>query len=162
MAKKKAIPNIFFLDEKLYKVLVRNPVLDELVCWDNNERRRVILPYGYTRENFERVYRIKEVAELVQRSPKHIWNLTYNGEIKATATYRTQNANKNLGWRWSPQGIMDVWQYFADRPWGRPRKDGRIIPNHLPTKKELRAKLNQQVVMYVKDSNGEFIPTWKA
>ena len=43
---------------------------------------------------------------------------------------------------------------------GRPRKDGFISNNKTPTESQLRAAINDQMFVYVKDKDGNFIQTF--
>jgi len=152
----------FFLDGKMYKTLRVDRTHDELLAWEFDTRRRVVLSYSYVQHNREKTYNIHEVSEMLNRSKKYIWNLWYNGEIPAR-TYHSIATNRPYGLRWSPSDIMEAWEFFASKHYGRPRKDGAVIPYKLPSKRELRAMLNQETILYYKDSKtGEFKPTWKA
>jgi len=154
-------PREFFLDEKLYKVLRIDRVNDEILCWDFESRKRVVLSYSYVRDYHEKAYNIHEVSELLNRNAVYLRNLLWNKKIPAVE-FRVIETNRLFGHRWSPKMIMDLWEYFAHQHKGRPRKDGKITPMRLPSKAELKAMLSHEVVLYYKDTNGEFKPTWKA
>lgn len=151
-----------FLDDKMYKVLRVDRTNDEVLAWDFTTRTRVVLSYSYIRRNGELTYNIHDVARFLNRSKLLIWNMWYNGEIPDAVTYHSINTNRPYGLRFSSRVIMELREDFAQRGRGRPRKDGKIIPWRLPSKNELRALLNQEPVLYYKDENGEFKPTWKA
>lgn len=152
----------FFLDGKMYKTLRVDRSKDELVAWEFDTRKRVHLSNSYVQQNKEKTYNIHEVSEMLNRSKQYIWNLQYNGEIPCRE-YRTIATNRLYGLRWSPSDIMEAWEYFSQRHYGRPRKDGAVIPYKLPSKAEMRAMLNQETILYYKDEKtGEFKPTWKA
>lgn len=152
----------FFLDGKMYKTLRVNRTKDELLAWEFATRKRVVLSYSYVQVHKEKTYNIYEVSEMLNRSKQYIWNLWYNGEIPAHV-YHSIATNRPYGLRWSPSDIMEAWEYFSQRHFGRPRKDGEVIPYKLPSREEMRAMLNQETILYYKDEKtGEFKPTWKA
>ena len=43
---------------------------------------------------------------------------------------------------------------------GHPRNDGLVTNNTTPTEDQLRAKINNSLLVYVRDEDGNFIPTF--
>lgn len=160
--KRPVLPKLFFLDEKLYKRLYIDRGNDEVECWDIADRKRVILPYVYTRDHHDPAYTMDEAALFVNRSRGQVKRVVYEGNARCTAFYRSMENNVNLGPRWSPRGIMELRDYFASQHRGPARRDGRINAQAVPTRQELRAMLEHGVMLYIKNEDGEFIPTWKA
>lgn len=62
---------------------------------------------------------------------------------------------------WAEKNIMELHDYLSTRHRGRPRNDGLIIPQAMPSKRELRAMIRQEEIFYVKDGD-EFKPIWRA
>jgi erythromycin esterase-like protein len=72
------------------------------------------------------------------------------------------NENKNFyQYMWKEEEIMGLLEYLSSVHRGRPRKDGMITISDLPTPRELRAMINDDQVLYVKQGD-TYVPTWRA
>jgi hypothetical protein len=95
--------------------------------------------------HFDRLERA--ILEGNLEEPQYTYGLTPNG--------------RKHSYMWSERDIMEAHAYFSTVHRGRPRKDGMITPQKLPTARELRAMIRQEQILYVKDGE-QFVPTWAA
>lgn len=155
--------NHFFLNGKLHKSLRITRAEDRIETWCYPDARRVAYTYTDVKKNMEPAYSTKEVAQMLDKHVDTIKNAVYAGGIEEPAVVYTLTTKKNKhAWRWSEKHIMDLHSYLLSIHRGRPRKDGRITPQRLPTARELRAMIRQEQILYVRNPDGSFVPTWKA
>jgi hypothetical protein len=65
-------------------------------------------------------------------------------------------------YRWSEDDIMEARDFFATIK-NRGREEEFAAPSKpVPSKRELRALLNDEETLYVKSAEGNYLPTWQA
>jgi hypothetical protein len=100
---------------------------------------------------------------MMNRKPLAIDRALGRGDIEPPQhVYSLSNPDRVMKYLWSEEDIMRVHDYFSNVHYGRPRKDGMITSYKMPTKREVRAMIHQETILYVKNKDGEFVPTWKA
>lgn len=168
MARKAGSPktgtlNVFFLNGMLHRKLRIVRATDTIETWCYPENRRVAYTYSDVRKNYERAYSTKEVSEMISRSVRSIKQVLETGGIEQPHVMTSLTVNKTKhAYRWNEEDIMRLHTYYLNTHRGRPRKDGRITPQALPTARELRAMIRQEQVLYVRNEDGNFVPTWQA
>lgn len=160
LSKKKVhgIARNFFLGKNLYTRIKVQKHLDQIECWGHAEKAFVFLSYSYVLHNQETAYGTTEVAKMLWRAPATLLNSVQRGILRPTIAYipvGKPDADPIM-YAWHESGIMEAWEYFVNTDY---RGSGSPVPT--PSKKELRAALNHEVVMYIRDENGEFVPTWR-
>ena len=162
MSKKKPL-RYFYLNGQLHKKLQINRAKDTIVTWCYPLGKRVAYTYSDVRRKKEPAFTTKEVAAMMNRKPLTIDRAIERGDIEPPQfVYPFHNPEWIVGYRWSPEDVMKVHEYFSNVHFGRPRKDGMITSYRMPTAREVRAMIRQEAILYTQDENGEFIPTWKA
>lgn len=155
--------NLFFLNDKLHKRLRIVRAEDTIETWCYPDSRRVAYTYSDVKKNMKPAYSTAQVAEMLGKHPDIIKRALERGGIETPAIMYTLTTKKaKYAHRWNEQMIMDLHSYLLSVHRGRPRKDGRITPQKLPTARELRAMIRQEQVLYVKMPDGSFRPTWQA
>lgn len=155
--------NLFFLNGKLHKRLRIVRAEDSIETWCYPDKRRVAYTYSDVKKNMEYAYSTAQVAEMLGKSVETVKNAVYSGGIEEPAIMYTLTQTKHKhAWRWNEKMIMDLHTYMLSVHRGRPRKDGRITPQKLPTARELRAMIRQEQILYIRNPDGTFVPTWKA
>lgn len=155
--------NHFFLNGKLHKNLRITRAEDRIETWCYPDARRVAYAYTDVKKNMQPAYSTKQVAEMLGKSELTIKNCVWEGGIEEPAIVYTLTTTKHKhAWRWSEEHIMALHTYMLSKHMGRPRKDGKVTPQKLPTARELRAMIRQETVLYVKMPDGSFKPTWQA
>lgn len=154
--------NYFYLNGLLHKSLHINRGEDKITTWCYPEHRRVAYTYSDVKKNREPAYTTVEVGQMLNRTRKTIEYAIMDGNIEAPQfTYRIGGVREKYKYMWDEKHILEAHAYFSTLHHGNPRKDGRVTPLPLPTKRELRAMIRQEEVLYVKQGD-EFIPVWKA
>jgi hypothetical protein len=153
----------FFLDGKLYKKLRINRPADMIEVWCYPEERRVVLTYSEVRRRYQPAFSTAQVAEMIGRNDKIVERIARSGNIEEpTMAYSLTKKMYRSSYKWSETDIMNLHAYLLTVHRGRPRLDGRITPQAMPTAKELRALIRQEHVLYVRNDDGEFVPSWRA
>lgn len=151
----------FYWDGRLHRRLSVNKREGLLYAWDYANKKRVAILYSDWKRNKGLALSTNEVADLFNRNRRWILGYIKDGKIPCPQTTgERRNDLRNTGrLYWSEQDIMNLlelyesFNYWRSSPYYWDRK--------LPTKAEIRAKLHNTTVLYVKTPDGEFIPTWK-
>lgn len=99
---------------------------------------------------------------MLNRTRKTLEYAIMDGNVEAPQhTYRIGGTRDKYKYMWDEKHILEAHAYFSTVHYGHPRKDGRVTPLKLPTKRELRAMIRQEEVLYVKTAEG-FVPVWRA
>lgn len=152
----------FYLNGLLHRSLHINRGTDKIMTWCYPEHRRVAYTYSDVKKRREPAYTTVEVGKMLNRTRKTIEYAIMDGNIEPPQyTYRIGGVREKYKYMWDEEHILGAHSYFSTVHYGRPRNDGAIVPMHLPTKRELRAMIRQEEVLYVKQGD-EFVPVWKA
>lgn len=152
----------FFLNDQLHKKLFISRGRDLLVAWNYPEGKKVSYDYSTVLRRHKRAWKTVEVAQMINRHRRSIDSAIASGMIERPQfTYGLDEHRRIFQYMWRDEDVMGALEYFATVHQGRPRKDGEITVNNLPTPRELRAMMNQEQILYVKEGDG-FIPSWRA
>lgn len=155
--------NYFFLNGLLHKRLHINRGKDEIMAWCYPLKKRVAYTYSDVKRNHEKAWTTVEVAEMLFRKRLTLERMIQRGHITPPQyTYGLNEDMEKYQYLWNEESIMEAHAFLSTVHRGRPRKDGRITPQKLPTVRELRAMVRQEEILYVKGEDGEFRPTWRA
>jgi hypothetical protein len=159
--RKHRLPKYFFLEDKLYQRLHVNRPTDVLIAWSYPDDERVRLTYSYVLKHWERGFTTKEVCTMINRDRTRIWHALKDGNIDYPPHATNIETGNISGYYWREKDVMKLHDYFLTVHRGRPRLDGEITPQAMPTKRELRAMMRQEEILYVKQGE-DYIPTWRA
>lgn len=152
----------FYLNGDLHRKIHANKGEDVFRAWNYPKHQLIIASYSDVRRRAEAAYTTTEAAGLLNRTRLTLERAILDGHIDPPQhTYGLETGNK-FKYMWHEDDIWEMHAYLSTVHGGRPRKDGLVTPYNLPTPQELRARLNQEVTLYVKNGAGEFVPTWKA
>lgn len=152
----------FYLNGQLHKKLFINRGKDLLTAWNYPEGKKVLYTYSDVLKRHQHAWTTREVCQLIGRSRQTIDGAMREGMIERPQNTYGLDENRNFRqYMWSEEDIMALHAYLSTVHRGRPRKDGQVRPQHLPTPRELRAMLHDEEVLYVKHGD-TFIPTWRA
>lgn len=161
MAKRKS-PRLFYMNGELHRALHINRPGNTITAWNYPQSKRVMYLYSDFRKNFKRAYTTGQVSKMINRHVVNIEIYIGRGEIRPPQkTYSLDGERRPGKYYFSDDDIYALHDYLLTVHKGRPRKDGAITPWNLPSRAELRAMLNHEVVTYVKLDDGSFVPTWK-
>ena len=113
------------------------------------------------KKNRERAYSVKDTAALVDRHPKHIYRLIHQGVIPPPVG---ASVGGQRAWRvrayYSESTVKEIRDILASIHRGRPRKDGLISNDTVPTIQELTRRLGDGILTYTRTEDGNFVPVW--
>lgn len=113
------------------------------------------------KKNKERVYSVKDTATLVDRHQKHIYRLVTNQVIPPPIA---ASFGAKRGWRirayYTESMVKEIRDILASQHRGRPRKDGLISNDSVPTIQELTRRMGDGILTYMKTEDGSFVPIW--
>ena len=163
MARRGKFPLYFYLNGNLHRRLHINIGEDIIEAWCYPLAKRVAYTYSDTRSRYAKAYTTKEVCAMLNRSHDRMRHAIMDGYVEPPQfVYTLTPARHMTKYLWDDEHIMKARDFFASQHPGRRRKDGRITPKPIPTRRELRAMLRQEQTVYVKNEAGEFVPAWKA
>lgn len=152
----------FFLHGQIHKTLKINNGRDLLIAWNYPEIKKVTYSYSATLKSYEPAFTTKQVMEMLNRRRTTLEVAMKTGMIEYPQ--RTYGLDENMNFRqymWREKDIMDAHAYFVTIHRGRPRNDGMIVSQDLPSQRELRALIHDEEIMYVKQGD-TFVPSWRA
>lgn len=151
----------FFLNGELHRKLFVDRGRDTIQAWNYPQGKTMTYVYTDVLRRKERAFTTTEVCKLVNRSKVTVENALINDAIeKPQFTYGLNEQRKLFQYMWRKEDVMALHEYLASLHRGRPRKDGKTANNNLPTPRELRAMMNEEEPLYVRQGD-EFIPTWR-
>lgn len=144
----------FFLNNKIHKVIKKSRAKDELIAWCYPDKKRVLYSYSQVKKNMEKAYSISETGKILGRHKVTIERYILSGKIKEPQrVYPISNPNSSWSkFMLSETDVLDLHQFIAE--------DG--YAQTMPSRTELLALLKQNMILYTKSSEGNFIPVWKA
>ena len=156
-------PKYFYLNKNLHKKLVINRGKDQIITWCYPLRKRVTYTYTETKRNYEPAFSTRQVADMLCRDYFVIARYIFKGDIEPPQhTYHIGETNREIfAYYWHEDDVLKAHEFLSTVHRGRPRNDGLVTPQHLPTRRELLALMRNEEVLYIKDGD-EFKPVWKA
>lgn len=153
----------FFLNGNLYRLLYINRSSNMATAWNYIEHKREAFIWTDLRKRWERAYTLTEVCKLLNRTRAWIEHYFVDGTLRRPPRVYTLDGRRAPGkYMFSEEHILELHDFFLTQHIGRPRDDGRVLPGRgLPSRVELIAKMRHDAVVYVKNSQGEFVPVWK-
>lgn len=160
--KRPILPTYFFLNGDLHRKLHINRGRDLLTAWNYPEGKRVTTSYTATIRRKQTAFTSTEVCKMVNRGRLTIELAMRHGMIERPQFTYGLDENRNFyQYMWREEDIMALHEYLASVHFGRPRKDGQVTPAPMPTPRELRAMINDEELLYVKQGD-TYVPTWRA
>jgi hypothetical protein len=146
----------FFWNGELHKKLRVNRPANLLYAWNFVTRQRVTIIYSEWKKRKGVALSNNEVCELIGRHKTNVFIYIRRGDIPepfSVGERRNDILNK-ARYYWSEEDLMGLQEYLSSRV-------GKVaMPHNIPTKAELRAKLNNDEILYVRSKDGKYIPTW--
>jgi hypothetical protein len=107
----------------------------------------------------KRAFTVKETAQLLNCHNKYLSDLIRRGVVPEPVGYlpNGQRAFRHLSF-FSEDAIMEAREAMSKIHQGKPRKDGLITNNKVPTVQELRYAMGDGIMLYTKTEDGRFIP----
>lgn len=151
----------FFLNGNLHKILHVSRARDLLTAYDFAEHKTKVYPWSDVQRRRQNAFTLTQAAELIDRHRDRLKEYIEKGHIPEPQREYTISTGRPGRYFFSEDDMMDLRDFMATIHIGRPRKDGKVTNNRVPTREELRAMMQSGRVLYVKE-NEEFVPVWKA
>lgn len=152
----------FYLNGELHRTLKRSRAEDLIVAWNYRQGKRVAYSLQDVLKRRQHAYLVSQVAKIIGRHEDTIKRHLYAGDIKFPEQAYSLNGKHTPGrYYWSEDDIRELHNFFKTVHRGRPRRDGTITIGDMPSKAELEALINNEVVLYAKNEDGTFYPVWK-
>lgn len=149
------------LEWKLFRKLKIDRSNDVIYTWCYPDASRVAFTYSDTLKKYERGFTLQEVCSMINRKRWAVEMAIVRGDITTPPFTYDLASRKKFKYIFHEENILEAHDFFSSRHRGRPRKDGIIIPQGMPSKRELKALIRQNEILYVKQGD-EFVPTWRA
>lgn len=160
--KRPLLGTYFFLNDELHRRLHTNRGQDILTAWNYPQEKKVKGSYSSIIRRHKTAFTTVQVCKMVNRSRFTLEVAIKRGMIERPQHTYGLDENKNFyQYMWREEDIMGLLEYLGTVHQGRPRKDGETTVNNLPTPRELRAMINDDNILYVKQGD-TFVPTWRA
>ena len=163
----------FFLNGKLHRALRIEQNRDTVYAWSYPDHGIKVYSYSSVRKHMQRAYTAGKTAELLDRSYETIARYIKEGIPELQRTYGLnyleagpastdvhETGNPGI-YYFSEDDVMWMRDYLSNVHIGRPRHD-KHIHSKVPTRQELRLRMQHEEMVYVKDRDGNFVPIWKA
>lgn len=153
--KKYGSRHYFFWNDKPYKVMREMRRKNLVTAWSLLENKRVVFNWADWKRNKEKAFLTSEVSEILQRG-KHIICRNIDRK-KIPSPYYIEIAKRgdppfSKMYLWRLKDILFAREYFES-----------VRSTYDVSEAEVKALVNDdQIIYFIQDSNGEFIPTWKA
>jgi hypothetical protein len=152
----------FYINTELHKILRLSRGEDLVVAWNYPQSKRVAYVWSDIQKNMQHAYSISQVSQMLNRHPTIIKKYILEGQVRPVQKTYSIDERKSPGvYYMSEDNIKELHSVLLTVHIGRPRKDGAVVISNLPTKAELDAVLRQEVILYVKNKDGQFNPIWK-
>jgi hypothetical protein len=151
----------FYLSGHLHKVVHVNRAKDLVTAYDFVDEKMKVYPWSDVKRQKQNAFTITEAAELVGRHRDRIVDYMVRGDVEYPQREYALHSGKPGRYFFSEDDMLDLRDYMATIHIGRPRNDGRITNNRLPSRDEFRAMIQSGRILYVKQDD-EFVPVWKA
>lgn len=162
--KRPVLDHTFYLDGNLHRKLHVNRPKDIIKTWNYPAGKIMVYTYSDVLKRHEKAFPPKRVKEMIGRaSHSHVLSRAINeGHITPPQfSYSLDEKRRLRSYFWNEQNIIDLVEWLSTVHRGRPRLDGEITPQKMPTIREIKAMIHDEQVMYVKQGD-TFVPTWRA
>jgi len=151
----------FYLNGNLHRALHISRARDLITAYDYMEEKTKVYSLSDVRRNMQNAFTVTQAAELVDRHRDRIKEYMEEGHIEVPQREHAIEHGAPGRYFFSEDDMMELRDFMATVHIGRPRKDGRVTNNRVPSREELRAIMQSGKMLYVKE-NEEFVPVWKA
>lgn len=157
----KANKTIFFINDKLVKIVRINKSENIIEYYNIIDGKNQIMLYSDFKKHRKRAYTVIDTARLLNKHHidlrKHIYSGRIPFPIGANLNGVREFRKKSY---YSEDQIFEIRNILSKIHRGRPRKDGAITNNTIPSEAELRSRMGDAIMLYTKTQDGQFIPVW--
>lgn len=157
----KPAQTIFFINDKLVR-LKRISKAENIVEYYNIiEGKDQVMLYSDFRKHKKRAYTVVDTARLLDKSGMDLRKQMYIGRIPLPMGNQLNGVREfRKKSYYSEDQIFEIRNILSKIHRGRPRKDGGVTNNSIPSEAELRSRMGDAIMLYTKTQDGQFIPVW--
>lgn len=150
---------IWFINGDLCRVEHIQRSEDIVTLYNFIQERNFIMTMVEFKRKRERAYSVLETAKLLNYERKTIPMLVSKG-ILPKPTGKTPGGVTKFHYSayYAESQVYEARKLLAQTHPGRPRKDGRVTNNKVPTEQELRVAMGGAMLVYIQDKDGNFVP----
>lgn len=155
---------IYFYNGELYRIISRVPQVDLINLYHFHSGQIQVCSLTDFQRRKKRAWNNYQTRKFFNRSLK-TWEKYLARRIIPRPVYAGLNNTPGSGIRsyYSEEHIHNIRDAIAEIPFGAPPRDGRVRHRtKVLTKQELRARLGDGQMLYIKDphDDNKFIPVW--
>lgn len=148
----------FFWFGSPMRVISQSKRRNEVIAWDMEEEKRVILKHTDWIAHRKAAFGTREAARILNRHWTKVYKWIREGKIpppyRIPGDPTIQHIQKGQKYMWAEQDFRNAVEYMESY--------GRLL-DVTPSWAEVSAHINEdEVIRFVLDKEGEFIPLWKA
>lgn len=156
----RAIPEMFFIEDKLYEKIKIVKSEDVVVAFDFKEMSRVWLSRPLTARSCEKAYSIGQAASVIRVKPSTIKNAIRDGLTPTTVVAYNQNTLKPTGFYFKESDLVElraaIWELLPKNRYGEPYRDT------MASERELKSTLAKENPDLFTVRDGEIIAVFRA
>ncbi len=152
----------FYYGDTLNKVLRVNRGDDEVIAWCFDDMKQKCYVWSDVQRRGYPAMSTREVASFFNRTPRTIeyW-LQWGHMDKPKRSYDLNTGNPGR-YRWSRDDVMALFEVVRSIHYGHPNKSGEITHYKVPNEREVRAAMMNNLFVYGKKKDGDFVPIWES
>jgi hypothetical protein len=148
------LPNWFFLDGSIHRVLGQNRRKNYVKTFDYKEGRVKMYTWEELFHAKEKAYPLTDVGKFVNRTKQTIRNYIHAGLF--TPSGRVETPGGRIMWFFSAKDVMELRDFVANHT-----RSNKWYWKVVPTREQVRSMLEVNSVMYIKDGD-DYIPVWES
>lgn len=155
----------FILNDELHMVLRVNRGQDEATVWNFPQKCRMTYPKSTIMKYGEKAIRAKDAAEMLGRH--QVTLARYHREGVLPIPHRSYSLREGFEGRpgtifYGKKDVLRALKILASIHQGRPRQDGLVTCQTLPTESEIKAELDYGLRLYAQTQDGKLVRVWEA
>lgn len=156
----RAIPEMFFIENKLYEKIKIVKSEDVVVAFDFEEMTRVWLSRPLTSRSCEKAYSVGQAASVIRAKPSTIKDAVRDGLTPPTVVAYNQNTLKPTGFYFKESDLVElraaIWELLPKNRYGEPYRDT------MASERELKSTLAKENPDLFTVRDGEIIAVFRA
>jgi hypothetical protein len=159
LKRKPTAKKYFYVDGTLYRIVKQDRANNLLRAWCFEENKVVDFVWSDVKRGMQQAFNTIEVCQLLNRTKKNILEHIAAGAINPPYKIGVQADQKFGQFKWSEDDVLALHEHYLTVGAGRPRKDGTLrAAVRIPTRMELVAMMKQNRMVYIQDSEGNYVP----
>lgn len=152
---------VWFLDGDLVRLVHSNRAAGIVTLYNMTQEKNMVTTMIEFKRKRKRAFTIMETAKLLNYHRKSIPRLVRSGILpQPTGELPGGRTAFHYLSYYSEDQIWEARRLLSQTHIGKPRRDGRITNNKVPTEQELRYAMGEGLIYYVRDDRGKFIPVF--